>query len=163
MTLTYGLINGPNLGLLGKRQPEIYGKETLAEVEADLKKMCEAKSAVLVSKQSDSEGELVSYLGHLFLEHESKVRLLGGLVFNPGAYTHTSIALRDACEMFVSLGVPLVEVHLSNIFAREPFRHHSHISSVAKGVVCGLGTRGYRLAFEFLLAQNSVHEKNSRP
>ena len=150
------LLNGPNLGLLGKRQPALYGTSTLLDVETLLRSRLASSGVVLEAFQHDVEGDLVAYLGRLFLAHESgSVRTLG-IVFNPGAYTHTSIALRDACEMLAQVGVATVEVHVSNVFAREPFRHHSHLSAVAKGVVAGLGIQGYALALEALLSHNGL-------
>jgi 3-dehydroquinate dehydratase-2 len=152
------LLNGPNLALLGKRQPEIYGTTTLADVESTLRGKCLAAGVSLEAFQHDVEGELVSFLGRVFLAQTSGQPLTLGIIFNPGAYTHTSIALRDACEMVAAAGIPIVEVHVSNIFAREAFRHHSHISPIARGVLCGFGARGYELALDALLPQNGAHE-----
>ena len=150
------VLNGPNLGLLGTRQPAVYGTSTLLDVETLLRSRLSSSGVALEAFQHDVEGELVAYLGRLFLAHEAgSVRTLG-IIFNPGAYTHTSIALRDACEMLAQVGVATVEVHLSNVFAREPFRHHSHLSAVAKGVVVGLGIQGYALALEALLSHNGL-------
>lgn len=151
------LLNGPNLALLGKRQPHIYGRTTLGDVEKTLRAKCVATGVELEAFQHDVEGELVSHLGRVFLAHESRQAETLGVVFNPGAYTHTSIALRDACELVASAGIMIVEVHVSNVFAREPFRHHSHISPVAKGVICGLGVKGYELALEAILSHNGRH------
>ncbi|MCA2959472.1 MAG: 3-dehydroquinate dehydratase [Silvanigrellales bacterium] len=150
------LLNGPNLGLLGRRQPHLYGTSTLADVETLLRNRLVGTGATLDAFQHDVEGELVAFLGRVFLDHEEhKVKTLG-VVFNPGAYTHTSIALRDACEILAQAGISVVEVHLSNVFAREPFRHHSYLSPVAKGVVVGLGAQGYALALEALLSHNGL-------
>lgn len=151
------LLNGPNLGLLGRRQPELYGRTTLAEVEEDLRARCRAAGVAFEAFQHDVEGELVARIGRAFLAHEEGTIPLAGVIFNPGAYTHTSIALRDACALIAGVGVPLVEIHLSNVFAREEFRHHSHISPVALGVVCGFGARGYALALEAVLSHNGGH------
>jgi len=149
-------LNGPNLALLGKRQPEIYGRTSLADVERELRARCAQLDVDLLAFQSDVEGELVRFLGDVFLAHDAKqVRTLG-IIFNPGAYTHTSIALRDACDNLASLGVRVVETHLSNVFAREEFRHHSYLSPVALGVLCGFGTKGYVLALEALLSHNDL-------
>lgn len=150
------LLNGPNLGLLGRRQPHLYGTTTLADVEAQMRQRLRASGVALEAFQHDGEGELVSLLGRIFLEHEEKRVKTLGIVFNPGAYTHTSIALRDACEMLAQVGVPTIEVHVSNVFAREPFRHHSYLSPVAKGVLAGFGAHGYVLALEALLSHNGL-------
>jgi 3-dehydroquinate dehydratase-2 len=157
------LVNGPNLGLLGKRQPSIYGHASLSDVEKTLRarlalvRPAQGQPPVsLDAFQHDVEGELVAHLGRAFLAHDSGAARALGLIFNPGAYTHTSIALRDACEMLGQAGIPLVEVHLSNVFARESFRHHSFLSPVAKGVIAGLGVQGYALALEALLAHNGL-------
>lgn len=135
------LINGPNLNLLGSRNVDIYGRKTLAEIEADLVKQAEASGVSLLCFQSNSEGDIVS-------EIQARAKDSQGLIINPGAYSHTSIAIRDALECFAG---PKLEVHLSNIFAREDFRHHSYISPVASGVICGLGHKGYSLALRALL------------
>lgn len=150
------LLNGPNLGLLGRRQPHLYGTTTLADIQSRLQARLLGTGFHLEAFQHDIEGELVAFLGRVFLEHEEKKHLTQGLIFNPGAYTHTSIALRDACDMLAQAGIPLVEVHLSNVFAREPFRHHSYLSPVAKGVIVGLGAQGYELALEALLSHNGA-------
>jgi 3-dehydroquinate dehydratase-2 len=142
------ILNGPNLNLLGKREPGIYGSETLADVE----KACGALGAELGLEvscfQSNHEGELVDRLQQAGLEGT-------GVVFNPGAYSHTSIALRDA---IAGSGAIVVEVHVSNIHARERFRRHSHISAVSRGMICGLGTQGYLLAIRAL----ATHMKNAQ-
>ncbi|MFB9150505.1 type II 3-dehydroquinate dehydratase [Roseovarius ramblicola] len=134
------ILNGPNLNLLGTRQPEVYGHETLADIEA----MCRAHSAAhglaLGFAQSNHEGALVDAI-HAARGHHD------GIILNAGAYTHTSIALMDAIS---SVQVPTIELHLSNIHAREPFRHHSYIARVALGVICGFGAHGYVLAIDAL-------------
>ena len=134
------VLNGPNLNLLGTREPEVYGRETLD----DLRVRCERKAAALgfpvTFRQSNHEGELVAWIQEARTEG-------AGLIVNAGAFTHTSIALLDA---LLACTVPCVEVHLSNIFAREPFRHHSYISKAVKGVICGFGATGYELAIEAL-------------
>jgi 3-dehydroquinate dehydratase-2 len=139
---TLYVLNGPNLNLLGSRETSVYGATTLADIE----KLCGAAAKKhgldLVFKQSNHEGELVDWL------HESKAKAVG-VVINPGAYTHTSVALHDAIR---AIGLPVIEVHLSNIFAREEFRHHSYVSPVARGVICGLGPEGYGLAIDGLAA-----------
>jgi len=134
------ILNGPNLNLLGKREPGLYGTGTLADIE----KACIARGKDLGLKvdfrQSNLEGVLVDWIQ----EAGEKAK---GIVINPGAYTHTSVAIHDAIR---GTGLPVIEVHLSNIFARERFRHHSYVSPVAKGVICGLGPLGYTLALEAL-------------
>jgi len=134
------VLNGPNLNLLGTRQPEIYGRTTLADIE----EMCRAKADVIgvgVScVQSNHEGALVDAIHAARGQHD-------GIILNAGAYTHTSIALMDAIS---SVGLPVIELHLSNVHAREAYRHRSYISAVALGVICGLGARGYVLAIEAL-------------
>ena len=130
------ILNGPNLNLLGQREPEVYGRTTLADVEA----MCVAEGRKLgldvTCRQSNGEGELVT------LVQEARGRFQG-LIVNAGAYSHTSVALHDALR---ATDLPLIEVHLSNIYRRESFRHHSYVSLTATGVICGLGPLGYRLA-----------------
>lgn len=134
------VLNGPNLNLLGTREPEVYGRETLE----DLRARCESKAAALgfplAFRQSNHEGELVAWIQEARTE-------ASGLIVNAGAFTHTSIAILDA---LLACPIPSVEVHLSNIFAREPFRHHSYISKGVRGVICGFGAIGYELAIEAL-------------
>lgn len=132
------IINGPNLNLLGQREPAIYGTETLADIEAACLDRCREHGFELVFNQSNDEGRLVDMI-------QAARENARGLIINAGAYTHTSIALHDALK---SVNCPIFEVHLSNIFARESFRHHSYISSLAKGVICGLGWRGYSVAID---------------
>ena len=134
------VLNGPNLNMLGVRQPEIYGRATLGDIEAASRERAEALGLTVDFRQSNIEGELVAWL------HEAR-DVADGIVINAGAYTHTSIALLDAltiCEL------PVIEVHISNIFAREEFRHHSYISRAARGVICGLGPAGYLYALDAL-------------
>jgi 3-dehydroquinate dehydratase-2 len=137
------VLNGPNLNLLGTREPEIYGRTTLADIE----KMTQARGKALGLSvkfyQSNHEGELVSWV------QEARSSACG-LIVNAGAYTHTSVALLDA---LTAVEIPIVEVHLSNIFKRESFRHHSYISPVARGLICGFGATGYVLALEALHAE----------
>jgi len=134
------VLNGPNLGRLGKRQPEVYGRTTYA----DLVAMIEAEAAELgldvVVRQSDSEAELIGWI------HEA-ADAGDPVILNAGAFTHTSIALRDACA---ELTAPLIEVHISNVHAREEFRHHSYLSPIATGVIVGLGVQSYLLALRWL-------------
>lgn len=134
------VLNGPNLNMLGVRQPEIYGRATLGDIEAACRERAEALGLAVDFRQSNIEGELVAWL------HEAR-DVADGIIINAGAYTHTSIALLDAltiCEL------PVIEVHISNIFAREEFRHHSYISRAAQGVICGLGPDGYVYALDAL-------------
>lgn len=135
------LLNGPNLNLLGERNPDIYGKETLADIEKRLAEKAKTCGLTVRAIQSNSEGALIDAV------HQAR-KDCAGMIINPGAYSHTSIALRDAVETFSG---PIVEVHLSNIYKREAFRHHSYISPLAAGVICGLGPQGYDLALEALL------------
>jgi 3-dehydroquinate dehydratase-2 len=138
MTQQIHIINGPNLNLLGQREPEIYGRETLADIEAACQKRCDGLGLGLVFSQSNDEGKLVDLI-------QAARGAAAGLIINAGAYTHTSIALHDALK---ACECSIYEVHLSNIFARESFRHHSYISALAKGVICGLGWQGYIVAID---------------
>ena len=131
------LINGPNLNLLGSREPDHYGRDTLATIEERLKTQAASRDAVLESFQSNAEHELVDRVQALRLQPVDFV------ILNPGAFTHTSIALRDA---LLAVAVPFIEVHLSNVNAREPFRKHSYFSDIAAGSIAGLGAQGYELA-----------------
>ncbi len=137
---TIAVLNGPNLDRLGKREPEIYGSKTLDDIASELR--ANFPKASFTFFQSNHEGMLVDKLSEL-AEADCD-----GVIFNPAAYSHTSIALRDAIS---SCGLPVIEVHISNIHARERFRHHSHTGSVSKGVIAGLGTEGYLLAARSLL------------
>jgi 3-dehydroquinate dehydratase-2 len=132
------VLNGPNLNVLGKREPEIYGGATLSEIEARCRSAAGPLGLTIDFRQTNQEGVLVDWIQ----EAAEKAK---GIVINPGGYTHTSVALHDAVR---AAGIPVIEVHLSNIFAREAFRHHSHISPVAVGVICGFGPTGYLLALE---------------
>jgi len=132
------VLNGPNLNMLGRREPEIYGATTLPEIEAKCRSAGESLGLAIDFRQTNQEGLLVDWIQ----EAAEKAK---GVVINPGAYTHTSVALRDAVR---GAGIPVIEVHLSNIFARESFRRHSHVSPVAVGVICGFGPQGYLLALE---------------
>ena len=130
------ILNGPNLDRLGKREPEIYGRATLADVEALCSNACAGLGLTLDFRQSNYEGDLVTWI------QEARDKAVG-IVINAGAYTHTSVALLDALN---AAEKPVMEVHLSNIFRREAFRHHSYVSPAATGVICGLGSQGYELA-----------------
>ena len=135
------ILNGPNLNLLGTREPQVYGSQTLADVQALCERSCSANGFALDFRQSNHEGELVDALHEAGRLHAKGK--LAGVVLNAGAYTHTSVALHDAIK---GTGVTLIELHISNVFAREEFRHHSYISPVAKAVMCGFGVNGYALA-----------------
>lgn len=141
------IVNGPNLGRLGQRQPEIYGHQGLSEIVADLKQAYPEWQ--LEHFQSNHEGALIDYLETL---HDQGCR---GVILNPGALTHQSYALRDAV---VALNIPVIEVHLSNIYAREAFRSHSLIAPVADGQISGFGASGYRLALEYFVERFSGHK-----
>lgn len=132
------VLNGPNLNLLGTRQPEVYGSETLADVERDCTECAKALGLSVTFRQSNSEGQLVDWI------HESRGKF-DGIVINAGAYTHTSIALMDA---ILSTEMAVIEVHLSNIHQRESFRHLSYISKASIGMICGFGTFGYQMALQ---------------
>lgn len=136
------ILNGPNLNLLGAREPEVYGTDTLDDLLARLDKVAESLGVELRSTQSNHEGVLVDAL------HEAR-EWAAGVVFNPGAFTHTSVALRDAIS---GIELPVVECHLSNVHAREDFRRHSFVSAVCLGVVAGFGADSYRVALEALVA-----------
>jgi 3-dehydroquinate dehydratase II len=134
------VLNGPNLNLLGSREPEIYGHTTLADIEAETRKRAATHGLGIEFRQSNHEGELVGWL-------QEARQGASGVVLNAGAYTHTSIAIHDALK---ALEAPVIEVHISNPYKREPFRHTSYVSPVATGVICGVGAQGYSLAIEAL-------------
>ncbi|MBD8505684.1 type II 3-dehydroquinate dehydratase [Hoyosella sp. G463] len=137
---TIVVLNGPNLNLLGRRQPDIYGHTTLADVEDQCRDHARAHGFALDARQSNHEGTLIDWI------HEIRLTC-AGLIINPGGLTHTSVALRDAV---VTVAAPVLEVHISNIHSREDFRHHSYISGIASGVIAGLGTHGYLAAIDHL-------------
>jgi 3-dehydroquinate dehydratase-2 len=136
------LINGPNLNMLGTREPEVYGSTTLADIEQAAAAQAAAAGASLLSFQSNHEGALIDRI------QQSRQEGVDAIVINPGGLTHTSVALRDA---LAAVGIPFVEVHISNIHKREAFRHHSYLSGIAVGVICGLGVEGYWAAIDFAL------------
>jgi len=129
------ILNGPNLNLLGKRQPEIYGTLTLAQIEQRVRALAKELGIEIEFRQSNSEGELVTWI-------QEAANKFGAIVINPAAYTHTSLAMRDAVS---AVGIPTVEIHISNIHKREPFRHHSFIAEVAVGQIAGFGVDSYLL------------------
>ena len=135
------VLNGPNLNRLGKRQPDVYGTTTLADVEDTLRKRAEDYGIDLDFKQSNSEAELIDWV------HDAADRR-AAVIINPGGLTHTSVALRDALAEIAD-GAGFIEVHISNVHAREEFRHHSYLSPIAIGVITGLGVKGYELALEY--------------
>ncbi len=139
------VLHGPNLNLLGTREPEVYGRTTLDEINAKLAAQAQKSGAKLVAYQSNTEGELVGRV------QQARTDGTDFIIINPAAYTHTSVALRDA---LAAVAIPFVEVHLSNVYAREAFRKHSYFSDIAVGVISGLGAKGYELALEFALQHN---------
>jgi 3-dehydroquinate dehydratase-2 len=136
------VLHGPNLNLLGTREPEVYGRETLPEINRRLEETARSAGASIAFFQSNHEGDLVDRV------QAAPAEGIGFIIINPGGLTHSSVALRDA---LAGVAVPFVEVHLSNIHAREPFRRHSYFSDLAVGTICGLGSRGYDLALEYVL------------
>lgn len=143
------VLHGPNLNLLGTREPEVYGSITLAEIDADLRKMAADAGAMLHTFQSNHEGALIDRV------HAARSDGTQFVIINPGALTHTSVALRDA---LAGVALPFIEVHLSNVHRREPFRHHSYFSDLAVGVIVGLGADGYRYALRHVLGRRPVLE-----
>jgi 3-dehydroquinate dehydratase-2 len=140
------LLNGPNLNLLGKREPDIYGSLTLAQIESQCQSRCQQAGISLNCKQSNAEHELIEAV------HQAQEQGVQFIVINPAAYTHTSVALRDA---FLAVNIPFIEVHLSNVHQREAFRHHSYLSDIAEGVICGLGADGYHFAIDTAIGRLS--------
>lgn len=136
------LLNGPNLNLLGTREPEVYGKTTLADIEAAAKQQATLSNASLDCFQSNHEGALIDRI------HAARQEGVEAIVINPGGLTHTSVALRDA---LAGVAIPFIEVHISNVHQREAFRHFSYLSAIAAGVICGLGVDGYRMAIDFAI------------
>lgn len=140
------VLHGPNLNLLGRREPQIYGHTTLADINQRLQQQAEQQGHTLESFQSNAEADLVNRI------HQAWDDGVDIILFNPAAFTHTSVALRDA---LLGVAIPFIEVHLSNVHAREAFRHHSYFSDIAIGVICGLGAQGYELALQAALTRLS--------
>ena len=136
------IVHGPNLNLLGTREPEVYGHDTLADIDANLAKLGRSLSVKVETFQSNHEGGLIDRI------HAAREAGVTAIIINPGGLTHTSVSLRDA---LAGVAIPFVEVHISNIHKRESFRHQSYLSALAAGVICGLGIDGYRMAIEFAL------------
>jgi 3-dehydroquinate dehydratase-2 len=133
------VLHGPNLNLLGTREPGVYGNNTLADIDAELQLVAKKRGHHLQSMQSNAEYELIDRI------HLARPEGINFIIFNPAALTHTSIALRDA---LLAVDIPFIEVHLSNVHARDDFRHHSYFSDIALGIICGLGAQGYQLALQ---------------
>jgi 3-dehydroquinate dehydratase-2 len=144
------VLNGPNLNLLGTREPETYGRATLKDVERRCRDRATFHQLGLEFRQSNHEGDLIDWI------HEAGAKNAVGIVLNPGGYTHTSVSIRDAVA---TVNVPVVEVHVSNIFARDHFRHHSHVAPVARASLCGFGIEGYALAIDGLAALIAAEHK----
>ena len=142
------VINGPNLGLLGNREPDLYGSDRLADIEARLHAAAKPLGHTLTCVQSDAEHELIAAV------HEAAKQKVAFIIINPAAFTHTSVALRDA---LLGVAIPFIEVHLSNVASREPFRQHSYFSDVAVGTISGLGAQGYELALLAIHDQLQQH------
>jgi len=138
------VLHGPNLNLLGSREPAVYGSTTLPDIDRELQQIAKEAGATLQTLQSNHEGVLIDRV------HAARTDGTDFIVINPGAFTHTSVALRDA---LAGVAIPFVEVHLSNVHRREPFRHHSYFSDLAEGVIVGLGAQGYSLALKFALSR----------
>lgn len=146
------VLHGPNLNLLGTREPGIYGSSDLDAINQRLTAQCKASGHHCLTLQSNAEYELIDRI------HDAPNEGVNFIIFNPAAFTHTSVALRDA---LLATGIPFIEVHLSNVHAREPFRHTSYFSDIARGVICGLGPVGYELALSAALAQLGEHASRS--
>lgn len=147
--MSFLVLHGPNLNLLGNREPAVYGTTTLDEIDADLHKLAANAGARLHTLQSNHEGTLIDHI------HAARDNGTEFIIINPGGLTHTSVALRDALS---AVALPFIEVHLSNVHGREPFRHRSYLSAVALGVICGLGPDGYRLALQHALSRRRTQK-----
>jgi len=145
--MSFLVLHGPNLNLLGSREPSVYGPSTLSEIDADLQQMAANAGGQLQALQSNHEGVLIDRI------HAARSDGTEFIIINPGGLTHTSVSLRDALS---AVALPFIEVHLSNVHAREPFRHHSYLSALAVGVICGLGADGYRLALQHALHRRTT-------
>ncbi|MBD3183919.1 type II 3-dehydroquinate dehydratase [Candidatus Poribacteria bacterium] len=143
------VVHGPNLNLLGKRETDVYGQNTLEDINQQLQELADSMNIEVKIMQSNSEGEIVSFIGE-------NMGWADGIVINPAAYTHTSVAIRDAIS---ALDIPTAEVHLSNVFKREGFRHFSYITPVSTGVICGFGADGYLLALEAVVRQIKLRKE----
>jgi 3-dehydroquinate dehydratase-2 len=152
MASTVYILNGPNLNLLGTREPEVYGRATLIDVEKLCRETAKHHRFEVEFRQTNHEGEIVDWI------HEAAAKGAAGIIINPAAYTHTSIALRDAVA---AVDLPVIEVHISNIFARESFRRRSHIAPVAKASLCGFGIHGYALAIDGLAKLAQTKERTA--
>jgi 3-dehydroquinate dehydratase-2 len=151
MAKTVYVLNGPNLNLLGSREPEKYGHATLGDVEALCRKTAESHGFAVEFRQSNREGELIDWI------HEARAQKAAGIIINAGGYSHTSVAIHDA---LLAANVPVIEVHITNIYARENFRHHSHVAAAAKATLSGFGTEGYALAITGLAAMVGAKAKS---
>lgn len=151
MAKTIYVLNGPNLNLLGTREPEVYGRATLKDVEALCRKAAERHGFAVECRQSNREGELIDWI------HEARAKKAAGIVINAGGYSHTSVSIHDA---LLAANMPVVEVHITNIYARESFRHHSYVAAAAKATLCGFGIEGYALAITGLAAMAGAKAKS---
>ena len=147
---TIYVLNGPNLNLLGTREPQIYGRSTLKDVDKLCRKAAAAHGFAVEFRQSNHEGQIVDWI------HEAGANKAIGIVLNPAGFTHTSVAIHDAIK---AVKVPVIETHITNIHAREPWRHHSYISLVAKAVICGFGIAGYALAIDGIAATSGTSKR----
>lgn len=154
MAKTVYVLNGPNLNLLGRREPKIYGRATLKDVETLCRKTATAHKLAVEFRQSNHEGQLVDWI------QEAEAKKAVGIVLNPGGYTHTSVAIHDAIK---AVSVPVIEIHVSNIHAREGFRHTSYVSPVAKAMISGFGVNGYALAITGLAGLVGAKSKRQNP
>lgn len=150
MSNTVYVLNGPNLDLLGTREPEIYGRATLGDVEKLCRASAERHGLAVEFRQSNHEGVIIDWI------HEARAKAAAGLIINPAGYTHTSVAILDA---LLAMQAPVVEVHISNIHAREPFRRRSYVSQAARAVICGFGIDGYALALSGLAAMIGAQDR----